>query len=310
MNSRLRYKFTLILVHTPLRQDIADFLTIRNMLIGYAPDIQTFVISVGSDIAAEVVHASRERPCLIFSPMPVNIISAIGGTRLVPPARTTKQEEMQRLEAAGYPVPKTQLLTPGLRAEDVGFGPLCIVKPNSGMQGKDVRLVRVDKLEHCLAGWPPAEAPGLVVQEWINTGVHPSSYRVMTVLGEAIYCVKSTATATLPTPERLPDEGVLASSNGQDRELRCAFDQDVLKLAQSVHRKLDYTPVMGIDIVREQSTKRLVVLELNAAGWTWHLSSKYFKEYQQQFGLDFYSQFGALLILRDVLARKTRELAA
>jgi hypothetical protein len=36
----------------------------------------------------------------------------------------------------------------------------------------------------------------------------------------------------------------------------------------------------------------------------------HFKEYQKQFALDLYNQFGALRILRDVLARKTRELAA
>jgi len=310
LNSRTNHKFTLILVHTPLRQDISDFLTIRNMMRGYAPDIQAFVISVGSDIPVEVVQASRQRPCLVFSPMPVNLPNAIGGRRLFPPARTTKQEEMQLLDAADFPVPKTHLLLPGSRPEKLTIGPLCIVKPNSGMQGKDVRLVRVDKLETCLAAWAPGDPSGLVVQEWIDTGAHAASYRVMTVLGEAIYSVKSTATARLPTPEQVPDEGVMASSNGQERELRCAFDQDVLKLAQSIHRKLDYTPVMGIDIVREENTRRLVVLELNAAGWTWHLSSKYFKEYQQQFGLDFYNQFGALLILRDVLVRKMRELAA
>jgi hypothetical protein len=310
LNSRTNHKFTLILVHTPLRQDISDFLTVRNMMRGYAPDIQTFVISVGSDIPVEVVQASRQRPCLVFSPMPVNLPNAIGGRRLFPPARTTKQEEMQLLEAAGFPVPKTHLLLPGSRPEKLAIGPLCIVKPNSGMQGKDVRLVRVDKLEKCLAAWAPDEASGLVVQEWIDTGAHAASYRVLTVLGEAIYCIKSTATATLPRPEQVPDEGVLASSNGQSREIRCAFDQDVLKLAQSIHKTLEFTPVMGIDIVREESSKRLVVLELNAAGWTWHLSSKYFKEYQKQFALDLYNQFGALLVLRNALVRKTRELAA
>jgi hypothetical protein len=310
LNSRTNHNFTLILVHTPLKQDISDFLTIRNMMRGYAPDIQTFVISVGTDIAAEVAKASRERPCLVFSPMPVNLPNAIGGRQLFPPARTTKQEEMQILAEAGFPVPKSYLLAPGSQPEDLGLGPLCIVKPNGGMKGKDVRLVRVDKLQKCLAGWAPGKASGLIVQEWIDTGAHAASYRVMTVLGEVIYCIKSTAKATLPRPEQVPDEGVLASSNGQNREIRCAFDQDVLKLAQRIHKTFAFTPVMGIDIVREESSNRLVVLELNAAGWTWHLSSTHGREHQKQFALDLYNQFGALLILRDVLVRKTRELAA
>jgi len=309
LNNRVIPKYTLILVHTPLRQDIADFLTIRNMMLGYAPDIQTFVVTVGNDIPGEIVRASRVRPCLIFSPMPVKLPDAVGGRRLVPPERTTKLQEMKLLAEAGFPVPKTWSVALPSGPDGLGLGRLCIVKPNRGMQGKDVRLVRTGRLDHYLASLPLPDRADTVVQEWIDTGAHASSYRVMTVLGEAIYCVKSTAAASLPSPDNVPDEGVLASSNGQQRELRCAFDQDVLKLAQDIHRKLDYTPVMGIDIVREESTARLVVLELNAAGWTWHLSSQYFKPYQHQFGLDFYNQFGALLLLRNVLARKTRELA-
>ena len=65
-------KYNLLICHVPRRQQISDFLTIRNIMVGRAPDIDVHIISPAIPLPADFWRRAGERPTLIFSPMPVH----------------------------------------------------------------------------------------------------------------------------------------------------------------------------------------------------------------------------------------------
>jgi hypothetical protein len=305
------YKYNLVLVHTPEKQDIADFLTIRNMMLGAAPDIRVIVVTVGEQLAAVLAPHVSTLPTVIFSPMPLKLPPSVRGTRLCTVLKT-KMQEWQLLKDAGFPVPDAILLHDPRDFDHTGWGGLVVVKPNRGMRGRGVRLVpaaSVRDLDLSAINEEGAYDSGeIVVQKWIDTGPYPSSHRVMTVLGAAVYCNKSLSEERATRrPDSVPRQGVPIATNNQKRKFSLAYDRDVIELAESIHSKLDFTSVMGIDIIRDHRTRALHVLELNSGGWTWHLSSAGGQRDQPIYGVDYYGQFDALKIITGKLIEKTRQ---
>jgi glutathione synthase/RimK-type ligase-like ATP-grasp enzyme len=147
----------------------------------------------------------------------------------------------------------------------------------------------------------------MIVQKYINIGQTPESYRVLTVLGDAVYCAKYISNVNLSSvsQEQLTS-GVSVAANVDDRRMELADDPDIVELAKRVHQTLNCTPVMGVDVAREKDTGRLYVLELNSAGMTWHLSSDRGKGAQRKFSLNLYDQFNALKVITDRLILQTR----
>lgn len=308
------HAYNLVLVHTPEKQDIADFLTIRNMMLGSSPEIRVFVVSMGNQLPPKLIHDVNALPAVIFSPMPLRLSPQVRGTRLCASPKT-KMEEWDLLHGAGFPVPQAVLLKRLQDFDPSSWGELVIVKPNRGMRGRGVRLVpsaavRLLNLDE-INDFRAYADHEFIVQKWIDTGPYPTSYRVMTVLGAAVYCNKSVSEVRAARkPGLVPKEGVPIASNSHRRKFHLAYDRDVIELAEAVHRKLDHTSVMGIDIVRDFRTGNLHVLELNSGGWTWHLSSSGGKRDQPIYGLDYYGQFDALKTITRKLTEKTRELAS
>jgi hypothetical protein len=305
--------YNLLLVHTPGKQDLADFLTVRNMMIGKAPDIEVTIVSSGQPISTDLVSELSKRPTLIFSPMPISFSQELRGKLLVPPSRLKKHDEFRILRRANLPVPETILLTRFEQLADVPFSGRIVVKPNHGLRGHGVRLLAASALKT----WSrerfegsESNKGGMIVQPFINTGPQPSSYRVMTVMGRPIYCDMYISNLNLDTlhAEQLAN-GVPVASNIDDRTMKQSDEMDVIALAREAHRMLDFTPVMGADIVRCALSGKLYILELNPCGWTWHLSSDPGKESQRKFSLNRYDQFNALKTLADLLIQETRSRA-
>jgi predicted ATP-grasp superfamily ATP-dependent carboligase len=303
-----------VLIHTPGKQDISDFLTIRNMLVGKAPDIRVAVLSVGQHVNSGFVQMIGELPTLIFSPMPVNLPPALRGCRLLA-VPMKKIEQIRSLEEAGLPVPRSALLTPDTSISPLEWGELVVMKPNGGERGQGVRLMRASEVRyrnpHSWDKSDPRYGKEQIIQEWINTGPLTSNYRVMTLVGKPIYASKVTLKNEVDYAAiDIPPEGIPIASDSSDYSIHLAYDRDVLDLASSVHKKLAFTSVMGIDLVRQESTGELYVLELNPGGWTWHLSSAYGQQSAIEHALDRYGQFNALNVIADTLVEKTRELAS
>jgi hypothetical protein len=102
---------------------------------------------------------------------------------------------------------------------------------------------------------------------------------------------------------------MVIAANNVPRTFKHCFEEDVIDLARVVHSRFDHLPSLGIDIVREAGTGKLYVLELNSAGWHWHLSSDVGLENQRSYNLDHYGQFDALNVMANALIEKTRALA-
>jgi hypothetical protein len=307
-------QYNLIIFQVPHRQQISDFLTVRNMMAGRAPDIEVHIISTAIPIPADFWRKAAERPTLIFSPMPLRIDPNIRGAWLICSNRK-KSEEIEMLKRAGFPVPDTKMITQGLVLDEAVWGPFTVVKPDIGYRGRGVMLVRTRHVRWSDTSLLPTDDPrhgrDLLAQRYIHTGDYVRCYRVMTVLGRPIYALVSLAAEKLPSMDpKAEDEIELeVAANGVERKLTLTDDAEVIALATAVSGRLTQVPVMGIDIVREHETGRLSVLELNSSGRTWHLSSDHGLGHQRDYGLDCYGQFNALSTITDALIEATRSMA-
>jgi hypothetical protein len=311
------YKYNLVLCHVPRGQGISDFMTIRHMLAGRAPEIRVQIVSSGPEPAPDKFwQAAAARPTLIFSPVAIPELGpGIRGTRLISQS-VTKLEERELIVSTGARVPDTRLVTKDLRLDAAQWGPFTVIKPNRGLRGQGIGLIRTRDV-----GWTdttllpkkdPRHRQELLAQRFIDTGPDMTCYRVFTVLGRAIYCMKS---ATIDAQAPLDASGsealdVAVAVNNMVRKLELANDREIIDLSTSIHAKLPHLPVMGIDIIREQPSGRLFVLEYNSTGRIWHLSSDHGIAHQQDHGVDYYGQFDALSTIANALIDVTRQRAA
>lgn len=307
-------RYNLIIFQVPRRQQISDFMTIRNMMAGRAPDIEVHIISPAIPIPADFWRQAAERPTLIFSPMPLRLDPKFRGARLVSSNRE-KLEEVEMLQRAGFPVPDTRKITQDLKLDEAAWGPFTVVKPNVGYRGRGIRLVRTRHVRWSDTSALPADDPrhgrDLLAQRYVHTGDHARCYRVMTVLGRPIYAMVSQASEKLSPVDAAGGDAIEleVAANGVERRLTLTDDGEVIALARAITGRFTQVPVMGIDIIREQATGRLYVLEINSSGRTWHLSSDHGLGHQRDHGLDYYGQFDALGTITDALIEATRLLA-
>lgn len=310
------YAYNLILFLMSKRVGISDFMTIRNIMVGRAPDIEVHIVPADGSVPADFWRRAATRPTLIFSPSYLARIDASArGTRLISTA-VGKLEEAKVLAGTGAAVPDIRRITPEMRLDEREWGPFTVVKPNRGLLGRGIRLVRSRDVRWIDTSILPLNDPRhgleLLAQRYVDTGPFPTSYRVFTVLGRPIYCMSSTA---VEKSSELDANGadtldVAVAVNGMRRKLELTNDSEIVALASSVHGKLPHLPVMGIDIIREKDTGRLFVLEYNSGGGVWHLSTKHGLKHQHQYRLDYYRQFNALGTITDALIEATRSLAA
>ena len=276
----------LIIVHTPRKQALSDFLTVQTKMADRAPDIAVFIVENGAE-DAEVRAAAAGLPTVVFSPMGLVAFLPARGRVFAGQAAMTKSEQVRRLAAAGISVPETAAIAPGTRLDPDRCGPVVVVKPEIGKRGDGVRLMRTGDVRFVdPQSWPeddPRRGQTLIAQRFIDTGPHVASYRVMTVFGRPVYSIVTTQNE---------ERGNLDLSGAAPLDLPWQAIPEV-----AVH---------GVDVVREAATRRLYVLEVNPSGQTWHISSDYGSPTRREFNLDLNGQFGALDIIADALIDVTR----
>lgn len=227
----------------------------------------------------------------------------------------TKLEEIELMTAAGFAVPEARLITPETRLDEVEWGPFTVIKPNRGIRGRGVRLVRTRDVRWTDTTALPKEDPRhgqqLLAQRFVDTGPHVTCNRVMTVLGRPIYCMNSRAVEKRPELDLKGSDplDVAVAANDTARKMTLSNDSEIIELATSLHAALPHLPVMGVDIIREHDTGRLFLLEFNSHGLVWHLSSKVGTLHQRDNGIDYYGQFNALGTVADALIEATRSCA-
>lgn len=269
----------LILVNDPARQALADLETIRDRIGELRADIAVH-IAFNSLTGARLLRKIGDAPLLIVSFTALRKFRPQRG-RIYAGRRINKLEQVRLLAAQGIPVPKTAPLTPDFTTADGEWGEFVLIKPDhtSTTNGYGIQLIRSDRVRYRPPEAFPDDHPArrgiMTVQQYVHTGVRPSNHRVLTLFGEPLYCVKgvrSQGEIRLDADDAAIEQTSVATTSGhRDREL--SADRDVLDLARRAHAACPDVPLKGIDIVREEGTGRLYVLELNPGGNTWHFSS-------------------------------------
>jgi hypothetical protein len=301
----------LILVHTDRWQDRADFETIKRHIEALAPDIAVFIAS--NEIPSSITRKrAATRPTLVFSPIRLlNFKPARGKLYVGRPM--SKIEEMRRLASAGLPIPEFEVIDPTTRLSPETYGPYVLVKPTYELAsfGQGIELRRTSTLGYRAPADFPERHPGrhgpMIAQKFIDSG-YPMSCRVLTIFGEPIftYCRQSTKPLDLdPAKDFFEQHEYLPAP--PDRITFITREPDFLELAAAAYRAMPEIALQACDIVREKTTGKLYLLEVNPGGGTWMFSSENSFSYKQSLGLsELDSAFDAFRTIARVLVERTR----
>jgi hypothetical protein len=322
----------LILVHRGIGYE-RDFSDIMDRIDAIDPSIAVF--SLPAQLKTKLPTAEWRFPTLTVSLISRFMLPVRRGPvlRNVP---ANKFEQQQAFRNKGIPTPPAMSFAFGKPLDPIMFGEFVVLKPsdlNKTSHGDSVFLFRRKRLaalshKDLPEGHPLNGKPGnYIVQRFIDTGPQPCHYRVQLLFGEVLYCWKQTLNGVRP-PLDASDaeiESAIVASQGGERNFVLSAEEDVLALGARVYEAFPNTPLLGVDIVREQPSGRLFVLECNPGGNTWHFSSSMGKTCRAVLGgapersakeadaagrLALINQFGAFDRAAQVLARKTAELAS
>jgi hypothetical protein len=307
---------TLILVNDPGRQARQDFEEIRAKIHALAADIDVQIVDTNQ--SADTIDCSVwQKPCLVVSFGPPKTFRPKRGLiyccRPIP-----KFEQLVKLNRAKVPVPLSARFTFGHNLDQSFWGPLVVLKPTTRrfMAHGAVFLMRTQRAAGLAEVLFPLGDParqGVLVQQFVDTGEWPSYYRVLTLFGEPLYCRKGYAPQPRPSLNA-PDESLLKAPIATNAEAEpqrrghAADDIDVLDLARRAYAAMPAIPLQGVDIIREEVTGRLFVLEINPGGNTWHFSSRYIARRRSPTTREErIAQFGAWDVAACTLIKKVRE---
>ncbi|HLI79404.1 MAG TPA: hypothetical protein VKV03_05445 [Candidatus Binataceae bacterium] len=304
-------RWNLVLVTRPrYRHLIADFQQIAAHCRAIDPNIRP-LIHIDSPWGALRVLGAMLTPTLVFSPRRLLFYHLPRGT-VRAGKLLAKSAEYRRLEAAGIAVPPWRLLTRSHAPDVSAFGRFIVTKPDYGGRGADVKIRRASRVRWSRPNTPVrfASRTAVIAQQFVFTGRWPISYRVGTLFGRVIYSWRVEASHHRKPLESLNDfSGISIVSSHPGCSFFLNDDPQIIELAERAHRAFPDIPLLGLDILREEPSGRLFVLEVNGTGDVWHFSSGIGKSIQQWAGFDLQSQFGGLRRAAEILVDATREQA-
>lgn len=232
-----------------------------------------------------------------------------------------KVDQYVRFRTAGIGAPRTAELRPGQRFSSEGWSDFVVVKPlplSLTSQGGSARLFRASALARIEPSALPPDhmlrTTPVLVQDFVDTGLHPSKWRVLTIFGDPLYAAFSRS--VLPRADLAASDAEIEASIIEPRteanvqaDVDGARDQliadpEVLDFARRIHQVFPRLPLLGIDILRRDSDGALFALEVNAGGNVWHFSS-YAEKHRARLGgkQAMIDQFGAWTVAARALIR-------
>lgn len=280
----------LVLVTHPSRQEAADMFEIARAVVKLAPEIAVHIAEPGST-ADHVAESSWRLPALTVALGPLGGFLPRRGP-ILQNKQVKKLDQHSRFTAAGVASPHAERFEFGRSYSEADFGRLAVLKPlplDLTSTVKNVLLwetARLGKITQ--AAFEPdhflRRAPALV-QRFIDTGARPEYFRVLTLLGEPLLWMRvksaseqvdlAAGTAEALTGAIIDPRSTYGTAGGDFSQLlEFEVPGDVLLFARRVHTAFPQIPLQACDIVREQATGQLFVLEINAGGNTWDFSSR------------------------------------
>lgn len=198
------------------------------------------------------------------------------------------------------------------------YGDVVVIKPERmNSTGKDINKIPTKLIPQLkMEDFPPEHLihkDSYLVQKFINTGKFPTHIRVLTFLGEIMYSFKSQSMIeTIAINKNVKEilANTVASNIQGQRKVELFKDEEANELALKVAASFPENPLLGVDIIRDETTKELYVLEVNLGGNTWAFSSNIAKNLRLTLGKNaMVRQYNAWDRAAEALVRKTHELA-
>jgi len=313
-----RYGYNLVLYASPLLGHPEPYFKVAQYVRELDPEIRPYVITYDRHLIRRIYrHVLKRfvlprRRTLIFSPAATDIRLWRG--TLYKGQRLDKSLQYAALERRSIPVPPWALLTRDRQPDLSGFGSYVVVKPDRGGLGAEVKIMRRGRVRwRQITTNYAGVSEGLIVQAFIYTGPRPVSYRISTLFGQALYCVRYEASHARPAlagsgafDRSLDGKGVNIVSTSKGCTIALDYEEEVIRFAERAHEAFPETPVLGVDVIREQPSGKLYVLEVNPGGAGWHFAHERGLRAQHEFGFSYEQQFDGLRKAARILADRTR----
>lgn len=300
----------LVFVHQPRKHSSFDLEAIALKIRSIAPEIKIFGV-LPADTADVIPEKEWSRPTLTVSFGQVhNFIPRRGPVyenRFV-----TKLEQFKRFRSLGIDTPVTAPYTPGMILDPAQWGPFVMMKPSDpGLTstGQNLFVFRTASLSgrRLPKDHPSCRMP-ILLQQWIDTGEHITSYRCLTLFGAVMYGAVLWRADPRPSLTS-PDAMIEAMPAGSDRSMtKVCDDAQILAFGARMAEAFPRHPILGCDLLREEATGKLYAIEVNAGGNVWHFSSPRTEPWRTHDGTEkLKRKFSSFDVAAAVLARKTRQ---
>lgn len=306
------------LVIVPRRGDcyIADFAAIAAQIMARDPSVIVRVVHDEADNAPVATELSG-LPALIVGFDGALPLPALPGRRFVC-KQIIKTAQLRQYAEAGIAHPLSAVFQWGQALDPRRWGPLTVLKPlNPGSTSRGLAHLiptpMVGKLRpQNFAPEHPIHTSPMLIQSFIDTGLYPSHFRVLLLFGEPLYMVEHVMADPRPPLDAPPLVllGAPIATNGGVRDRRLVEDAEIIAFARRMAAALPAIPLQGIDVMREHGSGRLVAIENNPGGNTWHFSSPMGEELRAQIPrAALLAQFGGLDRAAEILLAATHRYA-
>jgi hypothetical protein len=261
----------LILEETAI-QDPSDWIAIKQRIDRDAPYIEVRIGNVRHPNSVTARWQVRRPPSILTD---VLIQVCPSRRRCIFWSFLGKDEQRRRLSSIGSRTPRTEKLSSVSSFDPKEWGEYVVVKPNNWNGGIYVRLVRTTDVSAHYEELIALVRDRFLVQPFIDHSEdgYPTHYRVSTMFGRALYCVRRRWSNMRPPLAPLAEIaanplGVIASNSEQmgDPLLSICNDSETISLGERAHEAFPECGVLGADIIRERQSGRFYVLEVNSHG--------------------------------------------
>lgn len=301
----------LVLVYRPRQVNPQDFRDIGAAVRERNSNIETIVINAEAPEPQAVRKAGRA-PTLIVSQGRLLNFKPVRG-RIYAGKGVNKAMQAKKLRDKGVAMPMSRTFNGNQTYSEAEFGPYVMAKVTklglaSGGHGiKFLQTRNLPKYKYDLRLLEEKTGAPILIQSFIDTGVYPSTYRVLTLFGETLYIKKRTLTEPFHLPvlevDTVSDCGMVTNivrgKGVANTEL--VREDDIAVLAREAAAAFPDCPIIGVDILREAKSGKPFVIEMNI-GNTWHFSSETPGRFRGKVLADFFQSWE---IASDVLVKRT-----